>query len=180
MRGRTLNDSYVILDEAQNTTREDLRMFLTRLGFGSKCETVRASLPKAFRDRLDEFKDWFGTLESYRHALAHRIPLYIPPHAVTSENKERYLRVDKDLTAAKFKFDKEAQKRLEAELDDLIYFRPFIFHSFHEKDPPLALHPQCLADFNTVEDLAKMMRAELDLPDTALMARDEQTPHLEV
>jgi phosphate starvation-inducible protein PhoH and related proteins len=36
MRGRTLNDSFVILDEAQNTTREQMKMFLTRLGFGSK------------------------------------------------------------------------------------------------------------------------------------------------
>jgi phosphate starvation-inducible PhoH-like protein len=37
MRGRTLNDSFIILDEAQNTTGEQMKMFLTRLGFGSKC-----------------------------------------------------------------------------------------------------------------------------------------------
>jgi len=36
MRGRTLNDSYIILDEAQNTTSEQMKMFLTRLGFDSK------------------------------------------------------------------------------------------------------------------------------------------------
>ena len=36
MRGRTLNDSFVILDEAQNTTEEQMKMFLTRLGFNSK------------------------------------------------------------------------------------------------------------------------------------------------
>jgi phosphate starvation-inducible PhoH-like protein len=36
MRGRTLNDSYIILDEAQNTTPEQMKMFLTRLGFGAK------------------------------------------------------------------------------------------------------------------------------------------------
>ncbi len=36
MRGRTLNDAFVILDEAQNTTAEQMKMFLTRLGFGSK------------------------------------------------------------------------------------------------------------------------------------------------
>jgi phosphate starvation-inducible PhoH-like protein len=36
MRGRTLNDSFVILDEAQNTTTEQMKMFLTRLGFGAK------------------------------------------------------------------------------------------------------------------------------------------------
>jgi phosphate starvation-inducible protein PhoH len=36
MRGRTLNDAFVILDEAQNTTSEQMKMFLTRIGFGSK------------------------------------------------------------------------------------------------------------------------------------------------
>ena len=36
MRGRTLNDAFVILDEAQNTTKAQMKMFLTRLGFGSK------------------------------------------------------------------------------------------------------------------------------------------------
>jgi phosphate starvation-inducible PhoH-like protein len=36
MRGRTLNDSFIILDEAQNTSAEQMKMFLTRLGFGSK------------------------------------------------------------------------------------------------------------------------------------------------
>ena len=35
MRGRTLNNAFIILDEAQNTTREQMKMFLTRLGFGS-------------------------------------------------------------------------------------------------------------------------------------------------
>ena len=41
MRGRTLNDSFIILDEAQNTTPEQMKMFLTRLGFGSKCRRNR-------------------------------------------------------------------------------------------------------------------------------------------
>jgi hypothetical protein len=36
MRGRSLNDSYIILDEAQNTTPEQMKMFLTRIGFGSR------------------------------------------------------------------------------------------------------------------------------------------------
>ena len=36
MRGRTLNDAFVILDEAQNTTPEQMKMFLTRIGFGSR------------------------------------------------------------------------------------------------------------------------------------------------
>ena len=50
MRGRTLNDSFIILDEAQNTTPEQMKMFLTRLGFGSKMvvtgDITQLDLPK--------------------------------------------------------------------------------------------------------------------------------------
>jgi phosphate starvation-inducible PhoH-like protein len=49
MRGRTLNDAFVILDEAQNTTQEQMKMFLTRLGFNSKMiitgDTTQVDLP---------------------------------------------------------------------------------------------------------------------------------------
>jgi len=50
MRGRTLNDAFIILDEAQNTTKEQMKMFITRLGFGSKMvitgDLTQIDLPK--------------------------------------------------------------------------------------------------------------------------------------
>ena len=53
MRGRTLNDAFVILDEAQNTTSEQMKMFLTRLGFGSKAvvtgDITQIDLPQSGR-----------------------------------------------------------------------------------------------------------------------------------
>jgi phosphate starvation-inducible protein PhoH and related proteins len=56
MRGRTLNHAFVILDEAQNTTREQMKMFLTRIGFGSKCvvngDTSQIDLPKGLPSGL--------------------------------------------------------------------------------------------------------------------------------
>ncbi len=56
MRGRTLNDAFVILDEAQNTTREQMRMFLTRLGFNSKAvvtgDITQTDLPEPSRSGL--------------------------------------------------------------------------------------------------------------------------------
>ena len=58
MRGRTLNDSFVILDEAQNTTIEQMKMFLTRLGFNSKAvitgDVTQIDLPNARRSGLLE------------------------------------------------------------------------------------------------------------------------------
>jgi phosphate starvation-inducible PhoH-like protein len=56
MRGRTINDSFIILDEAQNTTAEQMKMFLTRLGFGSKIvvtgDITQVDLPGGSRSGL--------------------------------------------------------------------------------------------------------------------------------
>lgn len=58
MRGRTLNDSFIILDEAQNTSPEQMKMFLTRLGFGSRCvvtgDVTQIDLPSHTRSGLVE------------------------------------------------------------------------------------------------------------------------------
>jgi phosphate starvation-inducible PhoH-like protein len=88
MRGRNLNDSFVILDEAQNTTPEQMKMFLTRLGFGSKMvvtgDITQVDLPRDQRsglivvgDILDQIEDIefvrFDAGDVVRHKLVQRI-----------------------------------------------------------------------------------------------------------
>jgi len=88
MRGRTLNDSFVILDEAQNTTSEQMKMFLTRLGFNSKAvitgDITQIDLPDARRSGLVEAIEIVGKIEGIamvhfdehdvvRHNLVQRI-----------------------------------------------------------------------------------------------------------
>jgi phosphate starvation-inducible PhoH-like protein len=88
MRGRTLNDSFVILDEAQNTTSEQMKMFVTRLGFNSKAvitgDITQIDLPTARRSGLLEAVDVLGKVEGLtfvyfdqtdvvRHQLVQRI-----------------------------------------------------------------------------------------------------------
>ena len=67
MRGRTLNDSFVILDEAQNTTSEQMKMFVTRLGFNSKAvitgDITQIDLPNARRSGLVEAMDVLKNVE---------------------------------------------------------------------------------------------------------------------
>ncbi len=67
MRGRTLNDSFVILDEAQNATSEQMRMFLTRLGFGSKAvvtgDITQTDLPQGARSGLREARELLSNTE---------------------------------------------------------------------------------------------------------------------
>jgi phosphate starvation-inducible PhoH-like protein len=88
MRGRTLNDAFVILDEAQNTTSEQMKMFLTRLGFNSKAvitgDITQVDLPNGRRSGLMEAMDVVGRVEGIsfiyfnerdvvRHSLVQRI-----------------------------------------------------------------------------------------------------------
>ena len=67
MRGRTLNDSFIILDEAQNTTPEQMKMFLTRLGFGSKMvitgDVTQVDLPNGSKSGLRIIRDILGSLD---------------------------------------------------------------------------------------------------------------------
>ncbi|MQA95865.1 MAG: AAA family ATPase [Streptosporangiales bacterium] len=67
MRGRTLNDSFIILDEAQNTLPEQMKMFLTRLGFGSKVvvtgDVTQVDLPNGQRSGLSVVQDILGDVD---------------------------------------------------------------------------------------------------------------------
>ncbi|MDP8986498.1 MAG: PhoH family protein [Pseudomonadota bacterium] len=88
MRGRSLNDSFVILDEAQNTTNEQMKMFLTRIGFGSKAvvtgDITQVDLPSAKQSGLRTVIDilrgvhgiaftMFTSRDVVRHPLVQRI-----------------------------------------------------------------------------------------------------------
>jgi len=88
MRGRTLNDSFVILDEAQNTTPEQMKMFLTRLGFGSRMvvtgDVTQVDLPREQQSGLIVVGEVLGSIEGIeflrfgsedvvRHKLVQRI-----------------------------------------------------------------------------------------------------------
>jgi phosphate starvation-inducible PhoH-like protein len=88
MRGRTLNDSFIILDEAQNTSPEQMQMFLTRLGFGSKVvvtgDVTQIDLPRDQASGLVSVQDILGPIEGIafirfghedvvRHKLVQRI-----------------------------------------------------------------------------------------------------------
>jgi phosphate starvation-inducible PhoH-like protein len=72
MRGRTLNDAFIILDEAQNTTPEQMKMFLTRLGFGSKIvvtgDVTQVDLPSGQRSGLRVVRDILDGVEDVHFA----------------------------------------------------------------------------------------------------------------
>jgi phosphate starvation-inducible PhoH-like protein len=103
MRGRTLNDSFVILDEAQNTTVEQMKMFLTRIGFGSVAvvtgDVTQTDLPRhvrsGLRDATEVLRDvdgisftFFNSRDVVRHPLVQRIVrAYEAREAETEDSK---------------------------------------------------------------------------------------------
>jgi phosphate starvation-inducible protein PhoH and related proteins len=104
MRGRTLNDSFVILDEAQNTTPEQMQMFLTRLGFGSKMvvtgDVTQVDLPREQASGLIQVREIlqqldgvgfveFGHEDVVRHKLVQRIVEAYKRHAEETGSARR-------------------------------------------------------------------------------------------
>ena len=104
MRGRTLNDSFVILDEAQNTSPEQMKMFLTRLGFNSRMvvtgDVTQIDLPTdqrsglvVVRDILEEVQDIsfirFGGEDVVRHKLVQRIVAAYDEHGSRERRRVR-------------------------------------------------------------------------------------------
>ena len=87
MRGRTLDDSFIILDEAQNTTKEQMKMFLTRLGFGSKIvitgDVTQIDLPD---DKVSGLKDAIRVLEGVNDiAICRLTSADVVRHALVQE-----------------------------------------------------------------------------------------------
>jgi len=98
MRGRTLNDSFIILDEAQNTTPEQMKMFLTRLGFGSKVvvtgDITQIDLPAGSHSGLNivrEILTDIGGLE-----FVYLTSKDVVRHKIVQEIVEAYRRFDED------------------------------------------------------------------------------------
>ena len=87
MRGRTLDDSFIILDEAQNTTKEQMKMFLTRLGFGSKIvitgDVTQIDLPD---DKVSGLKDAIRVLDGVKDiAICRLTSADVVRHALVQE-----------------------------------------------------------------------------------------------
>jgi hypothetical protein len=123
---------------------------------------VRASLPADYAIYVEGFDPWFKYVENYRHALAHRIPLYIPSRQYTPEDAEQHGRLDKLLWEAIRAHRFDEVEELEGAIQRLGSFHPFMMHSFTEPSQPMAVHPQMLCDLATVLDLTERLLPHLD------------------
>ena len=115
MRGRTLDDSFIILDEAQNTTREQMKMFLTRLGFGSKIvitgDVTQIDLPD---DKVSGLKDAVRVLENVKDiAICRLTSADVVRHALVQEIINAYEKHEKkrEVPKAPRKFDGKYRRK---------------------------------------------------------------------
>ena len=115
MRGRTLDDSFIILDEAQNTTKEQMKMFLTRLGFGSKVvitgDETQIDLPS---DKVSGLKDAIRVLDGIKDiAICRLTSADVVRHALVQEiinayeKAERKTEVKKPLSQTKSNYQRK-------------------------------------------------------------------------
>jgi hypothetical protein len=129
---------------------------------------IRRTFSTEFQKYLATRSDWFGLQENYRHALAHRIPLYVPPFAVPTSKQAEYGSLGQRLHDAIARRDFDECDRLEAAQESLASFQPYMMHSFGEGAKPIAFHAQLIADFLTIEEIARKMLDELRLPGPAV------------
>lgn len=158
------NLAWIWVSEKGVTNSDGSELTNTAIGLRKKNERVRTSFSQAFRDYLGGMDPWFEYLVLFRDALAHRIPLYIPPHIVPPDKELVYKQFEHEINQAATHGNFEEADRLTAEQEKLVFFRPWMTQSSEGRTKAVPFHVQLLADFNTVEEIAQKLLEELRRP----------------
>lgn len=136
-----------------------LNVARNKIGFApaNKFASFRQLLSPNFQNKLKEYDDrgWFAYLIDYRHSLAHRIPLYIPPTVMNKADLPKYNELSSLWTEAILKHEFDKADKIEQERQELGKFVPLIGHSFYEDHHRIAFHKQLLSDWEVLKDLSK-------------------------
>jgi len=119
---------------------------------------VRDSLGQELRKYLESISDWFEYLEDVRHALAHRIPLYVPPFSIAPDNESRYIDLERSITSLVMQGKTAEAQAKKMEQDSLKFFDPWIAGAARGM---VLFHGQMLNDFKTIEVIGAKLLAEL-------------------
>lgn len=131
----------------------------SKIGLTPTHEIVRESLSQPFQTYLGNTNAWFAYLKNYRHALAHRIPLYIPPRQLSDADVVEYRRIEQKMLEVRR--DYERYGKLQIQQGRLGVFNPVMMHSYGEGAKPVLMHPQMICDFATVVEIGELMLHEL-------------------
>ena len=165
------NLAWIWVCEQQLTTDRGEAIPLSMVGLSKKCRIVRRSLPSDFQQHLKSLDKWFDQLENFRHALAHRIPLYISPCVIPKRDVREYEALEQKMEKARRKGNLGRYERLKVLQKSLTRYQPEMMHSAEDKSKRVIFHPQLLADFDIICDLATRMNAAFDTSPTATVER---------
>ncbi len=155
------NLAWIWVEERRIRNEDGSELLPRHVGLGKEYKTVRKSLSKGFRAYLESREVWFQHLKGFRDALAHRIPLYIPPHVVSTDHVEEYNRLDQAWHDALARGNHDECDRIEAQQRPLTFFRPWMTHSIAEKAKVVPFHRQLIINFLTIEEAATKFLSEL-------------------
>jgi hypothetical protein len=140
----------------------ELEIHRSRVGLRVQNTEFRSTLSEAFQNYLTSRDEWMEHVIEYRDALAHRIPLYIPPGGVRPKNVDAYNDLTRRMHEALYvRADPSGWERLSAEQEELLIFQPMMTHSVKETTAHYPFHVQMIADFLTVEEFGYKMLDEL-------------------
>jgi hypothetical protein len=154
------NLAWVWACEAHVRDERDRPLVRSRIGLTPDHETLRGSLSKQTQAYLRGTDAWFGYQEEYRHALAHRIPLYIPSKTFNDADTAEFERLEKEMLAEEWSWERwhevgAAQRKLGV-------FEPVMMHSYGERARPIYFHAQMISDFSTVIEIAEHVARDLE------------------
>jgi hypothetical protein len=157
------NLAWIWVIETELNKKDGSPLSNAHVGFGPKNFYVRQSLPPAIQEYLKTMDPWFRGLEDFRHSLAHRIPLYVPPYTVDPSDEREWQALEQQIFAASLRGDASTKARIEAEQKRLCRFRPWMKHSYSEQSRPIVFHAQLVTDFMTLEEFAIKLLPELPM-----------------
>lgn len=134
----------------------------TWVGLRDGNSAVRAGLSAELLSVLKGFDDWLEHVDAFRHSLAHRVPLYVPPYVINESDDEEYERLERLIQQADVEGRFGEMDALKAEQRKLAHFCPWFSHSFIEHSPQAVIHPQMIADLGAIFAIGEAVACELD------------------
>lgn len=155
------NLAWILICEKGLVRNNGKEFTASQIGLGPKNEQLREVVSLEFSSYLATRDEWFDYLADYRHALAHRIPIYIPPYTVTEAQRAEHNRLEDEKAQAIRQQNFERANQLDDVQDALGTFTPIMDHSPIESPGSIAFHREMLVDFHTVEEIAENVLEEL-------------------
>ncbi len=152
--GAVDNLAWIWVSETGLTRQNGKPLSPSQVGLRPDNEIVLNSLPETIQSKIQAFSGWFRQNSDYRHAIAHRIPPYIPPYNVSFRDVSSDKMLDNHIWAATLGGNSALAQKLQRQQRKIRIFNPVIQHSWGEGATPVLFHAQLVADSRTIVDLA--------------------------